>query len=184
MTAFDSDLSDGAVVRSVLDGKEELYAVLVQRYQDVLYRHAARMTGQPDEASDIVQASLVKGFENLEHCRDADRVGAWLFRINANQCKDYLKSRRRKDLRLEAAAPLPSGGADPELIVELGQLHDVIQDALARLSDEEREAFTLKHIEGLSYQEMSEMLEASVPALKMRVHRAREALQLLLEGYQ
>ena len=184
MTAGDSELSDAAVVRSVLEGNEELYAVLVQRYQDALFRHAARMTGQPDEASDIVQASFVKGYESLDHCRDADRVGAWLFRINANQCKDYLKNRRRRDLRLEAAAPLPSTGDDPEATAEMGQLRDVILDALDRLSHDEREAFVMKHVEGFSYQEMSELLGASVPALKMRVHRAREALQLLLEGYQ
>ncbi len=63
------------------------------------------------------------------------------------------------------------------------QLRDQITEALNRLSAEEREAFVLKHIEGLSYQEMSEMLDASVPALKMRVHRAREGLQNLLEKY-
>ena len=184
MTARDSKLTDGAVVRSVLNGNEEDYAVLVRRYQDALYRHAERMTGQPDEASDIVQASFLKGYENLERCRDADRFAAWLFRINANQCKDYLKNRRRKNVRLEDAAPIPNSHDDPEGTAERGQLLDIIWDALDRLTPDEREAFILKHIEGFSYQEMAEMAGASVPALKMRVHRAREALQLLLEGYQ
>ncbi len=183
MTAPDCELSDAAVVRDVLNGNEQAYAILVRRYQDMLYRHAARMTGRPDEASDIVQAAFIKGFENLDQCRDAERVGAWLFRINANQCKDYLKSRRRRNLRLEDASPLPSDGGDPEESAERVQLRDRITEALDRLSPEEREAFVLKHIEGYSYQEMSGMLDASVPALKMRVHRAREGLQNLLEKY-
>jgi RNA polymerase sigma-70 factor (ECF subfamily) len=184
VTAGADDLSDGAVVRAVLNGNEEAFAVLVRRYQDTLYRHAERMTGRPDEAIDIVQASFVRGFQSLEHCRDAERVGAWLFRINANLCKDYLKSRRRKDLRLADATPLPAERDDPEAAAERGELRDRIAGALERLSPDLREAFVLKHLEGLSYKEMSEVVEASVPALKMRVHRAREELQGLLEEYR
>ena len=184
MTVGAEDLSDGAVVRAVMTGNEEAYTILVRRYQDGLYRHAERMTGEPDEAMDIVQASFVKGYQNLEQCRDVERVGAWLFRINVNQCKDYLKNRRRKDVKLDAAASLADQDDDPEDTVERGELKDRIDDALDRLTPDEREAFVLKHIDGLSYQEMSGMLEASVPALKMRVHRAREELQTLLEEYR
>ncbi len=183
MTAGESELSDGAVVRAVLNGDREAFAVLVRRYEDTLYRHAARMTGQPDEATDIVQTAFVKGFRGLEHCRDAEHVGAWLFKINANECKDYLKSRRRRDLRLQEAAPLPSERDDPAESVERGEIRARIEAALQRLSSDEREAFALKHIEGFSYQEMSDLLNASIPALKMRVHRAREELQTLLEDY-
>ncbi|KPK83052.1 MAG: hypothetical protein AMS25_01435 [Gemmatimonas sp. SM23_52] len=184
MTESRRELSDGAVVRAVRDGRQDAFAVLVNRYQDVLYRHAERMTGRPDEAADIVQISFLKGYENLERCRDPERVGAWLFRITANQCKDYLKSRRRRDLRLESAAAHASERADPEETAERGQMKDRIGAALDRLSADEREAFVLKHIEGLSYEEMSQLLEASVPALKMRVHRARQELQALLEEYR
>jgi RNA polymerase sigma-70 factor (ECF subfamily) len=184
VTAGAEDLSDGAVVRAVLNGNEEAFAVLVRRYQDVLYRHAERMTARPDEAADIVQAAFVKGFQSLRHCRDPERVGAWLFRINANLCKDYLKNRRRKDLRLEDAALLTGGRDDPEAAAERSWIRERIAEALERLSPDEREAFVLKHVEGLSYQEMSELVEASVPALKMRVHRAREELQELLEDYR
>lgn len=184
MTAGERDLSDGAVVRAVLDGREEAFAILVRRYQDTLYRHAERMTGRPDDAADIVQASFLKGYENLERCRDPERVGAWLFRITANQCKDYLKSRRRRDLRLESAAAHASERDDPEKTAERRQMKDRIAAALDRLSADEREAFVLKHIEGFSYDEMSRLLEISVPALKMRVHRARQELQTLLEEYR
>lgn len=182
MTAAQHDeLSDGAVVRAVLDGNEEAYAILVRRYQDTLYRHAERMTGRPDEATDIVQMAFVKGFRNLRRCRDVERVGAWLFRINANQCKDYLKNRRRQNVSLEDVGALADEEDDPERDAERGQLRSQIRDALDKLSSDEREAFVLKHLEGFSYQEMARMLDASVPALKMRVHRAREGLQELLE---
>ncbi|UCC71547.1 MAG: sigma-70 family RNA polymerase sigma factor [Gemmatimonadota bacterium] len=184
MRAHESELSDGALVRAVLDGDTEAFAVLVRRHQDSLYRHAARMIGRPDEATDVVQSALIKGFESLRRCRDPDRVGAWLFRINANQCKDYLKNRRRRELRLDDAAPLASGRSNPEETAERGRLRQRIAAALERLSADEREAFLLKHVEGRSYSEMAELLGASVPALKMRVHRAREELQELLEDYR
>ena len=69
------ELSDGEVVREILGGQRELYRVLVRRYQDVLYRHAYRMVGQPDDAADIVQKTLVSGFQKLNRCRDPERVG-------------------------------------------------------------------------------------------------------------
>lgn len=184
LTAAEHDLSDSAVVRAVLDGDEEAFGILVRRYQDALYRHAERMTGRPDEATDIVQQSFVKGFQNLERCRNVERVGAWLFRINANQCKDFLKNRRRRNLSLYDAGPLPTEEGDPEEAAEHGELRMRIHEALGRLTADEREAFVLKHLEGFSYEEMSEMLDASVSALKMRVHRARDGLQGLLEEYR
>ena len=178
------DLTDADVVHAVLDGRKELYGVLVRRYQDEMYRHAERMVGTPDEAADIVQAAFLKGFESLSTCRNPERVGGWLFRITANQCKDYLKNRRRSNLRLDDVQALESESGDPEDAAEQVQLGDRIRRALDGLAAEQREAFVLKHLEGLSYEEMSERLDASVSALKMRVHRAREELQALLEEYR
>jgi len=181
--AGDGRPSDADVVRAVLNGDADAYTVLVQRYQDALYRHAQQMTGRPDAAAEIVQSALVKGYEKLDSCRDADRVGAWLFRIAANQTKDYLKDRRRRDVPLQDAEPL-TRDVDPEHDAQRVELGDRIGAALARLTPDERQAFVLKHVEGYSYEEMAELLATSVGALKMRVHRAREALQPLLEVYR
>lgn len=179
-----NELSDDAIVEAVLNGRPGAYSILVRRYQDALYRHAERMVGRPDEAADIVQASFLKGYDNLERCHNPARFGAWLFSINANLCKDYLKNRRRRDVSLYEAGPLPTDSGDPEETAERGFLRRQIRQALNQLSPEEREAFIMKHVEGFSYQEMAERLDASVPALKMRVHRARENLQTLLEDYR
>lgn len=178
--ASDFGVDDGEVVRAVLDGHRDLYRILVRRYQDPLYRHAVRMVGHPDDAADMVQRALVRGFHSLDSCRDPDRVGGWLFRICANLCKDHLKSPRRNDLSLdgiEAAVPDPG---TPDDALERSRLRDALDRALGALPSDQREAFVLKHVEGRTYGEMAEMLEASTSALKMRVHRARESLQELL----
>ena len=168
------------MVRTVLDGDREAYRVLVRRYEDVLYRHAVRMVDRPDDAADLVQRALVKGYRRLESCRHPEKVGGWLFRITSNLCKDYLKSRDRDGVALEDSGPLESQRGDPDRELARSQLSDELDRALDRLSPDQREAFLLKHMEGRSYPEMAEMLDASVSALKMRVHRAREELQKLL----
>jgi len=173
---------DAAIVAAVRGGERDAFRVLVVRYQDALYRYALRMTGQADVAADLVQAALVKAYANLSRCRDPDRFGAWLFRIAANGCKDYLKNRRRRDVSLDVRDAVTMAAADnPGMDLERSELKVLLADALERLPDQQREAFVLKHVEGRSYEEIAEILGVSVPALKMRVHRAREALRAVLE---
>jgi len=171
--------SDAELVAMVLDGQTGRYEVLVRRYQETMYRHAFGMVGDADAAADLVQDSLVKAYTRLGTC-DPDRFAAWLFRILRNRCKDWLKSRRRRDVSLtdqDAAAP---GSTDPLRALEAGEAGRVIGEALSRLPEGQREAFLMKHVEGRSYEEMADLLGAGVSALKMRVMRAREALQALL----
>lgn len=172
--------SDGEVVARVLGGDQDAFRILVRRHQDMLYAHAMRMTGRGDVAADLVQASLVKAYTSLDRCRNPDKFGAWAFRITANQCKDYLKNVRRKDVALDDAPPT-AGMLDPEDDLERSELRRRLDRALDRLPPDQREAFVMKHEEGRPYDEMAELLGMSVGALKMRVHRARETLQELLE---
>ncbi len=175
-----SDPSDGEVVSRVLDGDREAFRVLVRRHEDMLFAHAVRMTGRGDVAADLVQASLIKAYTSLDRCRNPEKFGAWAFRIVANQCKDYLKNVRRRNVDLDAVEPV-AGDWDPDRDLERTELRRQLDAALGTLPAEQREAFVMKHEDGRSYEEMSELLDVSVGALKMRVHRAREALIELLE---
>lgn len=171
---------DREIIESVLAGHREDYRILVRRYQDVLFRHAVRMTGEGDVATDLVQASLIRAYSSIGHCRDRDRFGAWLFRILTNACKDHLKSRRRKDVRIDDAAIRLSSTSSPEADLERTETRSRVATALEKLPATLREAFVLKHVEGLPYEEIATIMNTSVPALKMRVHRARELLKGLL----
>ncbi len=181
--AFPAERTDAQVVRDVLDGDQDAYRLLVRRYGNVLYAHALRMAGNPDAASDLVQRALVKGYQKLSSCRDPDRVGAWLFRILANQCRDHVRSPRQRDVSLQALPDLPSPAADPSEELARSELRGRLRSALERLTPEQREAFLLKHVQGLSYEEIAAVMSTSVAALKMRVHRARESLRTLLEEF-
>ena len=174
--------TDEQVVRDILSGDRDAYRLLVRRYGDTMHGHALRMTGSPDEAADLVQQALVKGFKKLRHCREPSRVGAWLFRILANLCKDHVRS-RRKDVPLTLVAGALQSGSNPEADAEGAEIRRHIWGALDALTPEQKEAFVLKHVEGRTYEEIAAVMDLSVASLKMRVHRAREALRGLLEEY-
>ena len=110
-------------------------------------------------------------------------MGAWLFRILANLCKDHVRSRRRNDISLELVANAIPSRANPEVDVEGAEIRSHIWVALEALTPEQKEAFVLKHVEGRSYEEIAAVMDLSVASLKMRVHRAREALRSLLKEY-
>ena len=169
---------DQEVIKRVLNGSRDSFELLIVRYSDPLYRHALGMTGSPDVAEDILQQSFIKAYAHLGEVRG--RFDAWVFRIVANGCKDWLKNIRRTHLSYEEDDQ-PSGLETPEEELDRGEMRRDLDGALAALPSSLREAFVMKHVEGRSYEEMAELLDATVGALKMRVHRAREALQKLLE---
>lgn len=170
--------SDQDVISRVLAGDRESFALLIGRYSDPLYRHALGMTGSPDVAEDILQTSFIKAYHHLGEVRG--RFDAWLFRIVANGCKDWLKNIRRTHLSYDEDDQ-PSSYATPDEDLDRTELRQDLDAALAQLAPYLREAFIMKHVEGRSYEEMADLLGTTVGALKMRVHRAREALQALLE---
>ena len=170
--------SDQDVITRVMAGDRDSFAMLIGRYSDPLYRHALGMTGSPDVAEDILQTSFIKAYHHLGEVRG--RFDAWLFRIVANGCKDWLKNIRRTHLSYDEDDQ-PSGFASPEDELDRTELRSDLDSALAQLALSLREAFIMKHVEGRSYEEMADLLGTTVGALKMRVHRAREALQALLE---
>ena len=172
--------SDAEVVARVLGGDREAFGLIVRRYESGLLRFATRVLGGRDAAADAVAESLVRAYRHLASCRDPTRLRTWLYRIVANRCKSHLARRATGDVSLDDVPPI-ADPADNEAALERVQQLAVVEQALATLSPEKREAFVLKHVEGMSYQEMAAVTGERIPTLKMRVHRAREALLKALE---
>jgi RNA polymerase sigma-70 factor (ECF subfamily) len=172
--------SDADLIADVLGGNVDAYGILVKRYQDAYVRFAVRMLGNHDDADDALQSAFVRGFRALGSCKDPSKFSAWLYQIVINECRTLVTRRARRDRRfVHDEAELHSR---PALAVEgqPGELEE-IQRALDRLDAEQREAFVLKHVEELSYEEMSALTGANVSALKMRVKRACDRLRQLLD---
>jgi RNA polymerase sigma-70 factor (ECF subfamily) len=167
---------DAAIVAHVLAGERDAYAILVRRYQVGLYRQACSLGMDHDTALDHVQDALVRAYASLNECRDRDRFRVWLFRILRNRCLDHLKDIRRRHLPLDVVQ-LAQDPPEP-----MPDARSALRDAFSELSPALREAFLLKHRDGCSYEEIAEHTGASISALKMRVHRARELLRAHLEA--
>lgn len=172
---------DGTVVRRVLGGEVEAFGVLVERYRRAYGRYAVAMLRDPDAAADAVQEAFIRAYEGLGTCREPDRFGAWFFRILQNQCRNALARGRDKETvglgTVEVAGRDRADGA-----LERSELAEALDAALATLTADQREAFVMKHVEGRSYEEMASLIGVGVDALKMRVHRARDALREQLGG--
>jgi RNA polymerase sigma-70 factor (ECF subfamily) len=175
--------SDAQVVARVLSGEQEAFGLLIRRYEPGLLRYATRMLGSRDAASDAVAEGLVRAYRHLAGCRDPARLRTWLYRIVANRCKSHLARRPVGDVSLDDAPPM-ADPADTEAELERAEELALVERALMTLSPEKREAFLLKHVEGMSYEEMADATGELIPTLKMRVHRAREALLEALKEYQ
>lgn len=173
--------TDAEAVERVLDGHRDAFAVLIRRHQERLHRFALGMVKDPDAASDLVQESFVTAYRKLESCRDPSSFGVWVRQIVRNRCRDFLKNIRRGHEPLDAHPTLVSGFDGPASELERTELRESLRSALDELPDDQREAFLLKHLDGRTYREMTDILDASTSALKMRVHRARETLRAILD---
>jgi RNA polymerase sigma-70 factor (ECF subfamily) len=171
--------SDAALVRRVLEGDAEAYAGLVVRYQGRLGRYAVHLLGNRADAEDAVQETLVRAYRGLERCAAPERFGAWVFQILVNRCRTIGGQRSRRE---RVVAPNEAALADADVAhpADRQALGEAIRWALDRLNRDQREAFLLKHVEDMSYEEMAEMTGEGISALKMRVKRACEALRELL----
>jgi RNA polymerase sigma-70 factor, ECF subfamily len=167
--------SDGEIVDAVLQGDTDLFGALIQRHQDALHRMAWSMVQDTDVASDVVQDTFIRAYANLARCREPNRLRVWLMAMLRNRCLDYLKEPRRRHIPLDSA-PDVRDTTQAEPLASLAARTE-LQRALDTLPPTLREAFLLRHVEEMSYEDMAEVLDTTVPGVKMRVSRAREALR-------
>src|SRR5688500_13844717 len=175
-------LSDEDVIARVLNGEKQQFEHLVGRYQRALYRHAVSIVLDHDAAADMVQDAFVRAYLSLRECRDRAHFRAWLFRTLRNRCLDYLKEASRRNVRLDDVEEPLDDVQGPGALAERNEMRSGITKALAQLPPTLREAFVMHYVDGVPYETMAELLDASVSALKMRALRAREALSSALRG--
>src|SRR5262249_52904535 len=149
-------------------------------YRDRYSRFAVRMVGNRDDAEDVLQSAFIRAYRAIDRCREPGRFGAWLYQIVANECRTYVVRRARRERRILRDELLVQSAPTESVVGATDTLEDV-QYALSHLDVDQREAFLMKHVEQLSYDEMAEITGDGVSALKMRVKRACARLRELLE---
>ena len=172
---------DAQLVARSLNQDIEAFGELVDRHAGAIVNLAYRMVGNRTEAEDVAQETFLAAFKALPTFRADSKFSTWLYRIATNKCKDWLRVKRpgqgRHDVDIEET--LDSHVAEtrtPEGLLSQLQVAQELEQAIQRLPTLYREAFVLKHVEGLSYEEMEEVLGVNGDTLKMRVYKGRRQL--------
>jgi RNA polymerase sigma-70 factor (ECF subfamily) len=183
---MDATEATADVVRA-LEGDDETFRVLVERHSRSAFRLAYRMTGNEQDAEDVVQESFLRAYRQLGTFEHRANFGTWLYRIVANCSVDLMRAKQaRHDIArgdtLDEAVALPTPDVrNPERLAHSGDIQRRVADALSDLSPLERAAFTLRHYEGRSIEEISKALGLRTSAAKHSVFRAVKKLRVALE---
>jgi len=181
---------DLELVRRVQAGDKSAFDVLVLKYQQKVISLVMRYVHDPHIAMDVSQESFIKAYRGLKNFRGDSAFYTWLYRISINTAKNYLvsKNRRMPDDDIDAQeAEQYEGGAKlrdistPEREALSDEIQITVQNAIEALPDDLRIAITLRELEGLSYEEISDAMECPIGTVRSRIFRARESIEKELE---
>lgn len=186
------EIEDGEIVRRILSGEEDLFEVLVRRYQARVVSHVSRMVGVREDAIDLSQEIFLKVFQALDRFNPSYKFSTWLFRIAGNAAIDHLRKRRPRTVPLEApdqdggTGPFPveqrSTGLDPFARLRNVERGEAILRAIEELPEDFRELIALRHFAGLSYEEIASVKDMPLGTVKNKLFRARAVLKDRLSG--
>lgn len=178
--------------REILARDLEVFEELLRRYERPMYRVAYRLTGNHDDAQDLIQDAVFEAFRNFDRFEPGTRFDRWLYRIMTNRHIDRVRRQSRVNVLSldqtqdqeegrEQAWEVPDEEADPAVIIADAVLDERIQQALDRLPSEYRQTVVLADLEGLSYQEVARIVRCPVGTVRSRLHRGRHLLREQLD---
>jgi RNA polymerase sigma-70 factor (ECF subfamily) len=177
------------ILSQVSAGNVDAYGKIVVRYNGRLYNFIYRFVGDRETAEDIVQETFLRAFRKRKEYRAIANFSTWLFTIAGNLAKSELRRRKRWRLfsidraeETDTGMDLPDVSALPDRVAESSLADVQIQQAIASLPDNYRQVILLRDVQGMSYQEISEIVDCPVGTVKSRVNRARLKLQQKLKN--
>jgi RNA polymerase sigma-70 factor (ECF subfamily) len=190
ITPLGLTFDETVVVRQIQAGNTALFSDLIGRYQDKIYNLACRLTGSPEDASDLAQETFIRAIRSIGQFRGNSRFSTWLIRILINLTNDW-KSHHKRHVHLtgqidpilfHSQAEKILDLSDPQIEAEKHEMHDIFWREIDLLDMQHRQVLLLRDIEQLSYQEIAHTLKISEGTVKSRLFRAREQLRQRLFG--
>jgi len=172
---------DFDLIRRFLKGEEQAFSELVRKYQKRAYYLAYRFTHNHHDADDLSQEAFIKAYNSLKNFKGGSSFFTWFYRITTNLCINYL-SRKPKQVQVPVEnLPLSHPDPDAQSVMEDKELRLKINEAIEKLPLQQRAAFTLRQLEGLSFIETSEVMNCSVGAAKASYFHAVQKLRKYLK---
>jgi len=177
--------TDQQLVAKVQKGDSRAFDMLVLKYQHRIFGLISRYVHDPDEVQDVAQEAFIKAYRALPKFRGDSAFYTWLYRIAINTAKNYLVSRSRRppgsDVDVEDAEYYAGGGAlheieTPESALFGAELKAVVEGAIRDLPEDLRTAVTLREFDGLSYEDIADIMDCPIGTVRSRIFRAREAI--------
>lgn len=174
------------LIDRILEGESSQYRKIVDRYAPVVFHVVRGFVDREETVEELAQQIFVKTYEKLGSFNRKSKFSSWLYMIAKNHCRDYVKNIRRGNRRFSEmeSHDLESIMMDEVLAseeLERAEEQMLLNRALKRINPEYAEAFLMKYKDGMTYEVMATRLEATVSALKVRVHRARKELKEIIE---
>jgi len=177
------------LARALLAGETDAFERFVDHFRSKIFHYSWLMCGQPEDAEEVAQETLLKVFENFDQLREPERVRPWVFRIAKNAC---LMQRRKSVFapaheipidELPPTAELPDDARQPEGALLDSELHAVLDRVIAELPASYRAVVLLRDVEELSTEETAQILDLGTDVVKTRLHRGRVAMRQKLDCY-
>ncbi len=185
-------MSEPDLIKRCQNGDVEAFEQLIEGYEKKIINYCWRMLGNPLDAEDAAQEVFVKVFRFIGSFTGQSSFSTWLYRIASNVCLDLLRKRKRRPAETvslnqcnaegdEFALPIEDTSPTPYESAQMNEAQRVLTAALEQLGEEQRRVIVLRDIEGLSYDEIAQIINVAPGTVKSRINRARKALQKLLE---
>jgi len=187
---MDKEVTDKVLVERVRSGDKQAFNLLVAKYQFKIQNLVSRFIKDRAEQEDVTQEAFIKAYRAIGNFRGESAFYTWLYRIAVNTAKNQLVGAGRRPPQQDV--DIDEGGAvgfadgltemnSPEAILQNDELVQTIRAAIAELPEELRQAITLREFDGLSYEEISEVMECPIGTVRSRIFRAREAIEQAMD---
>ena len=171
------ELSDGILVRRTLEGDDSAFRMLVNRHSGVVHGLCYHLAHNFTDAADLAQEAFIKAYLKLSSLSNPSKFLSWLRQITVNVCHDWLRHQKNSTIPLEAVSRLSDTSSSPQEICEAEELQEKVAEAIASLSEKNRQAVTLYYLDGRSCKEVADFLDVSVSVVQSRLYESRKQLK-------
>jgi len=184
-------LNDPGLLDRLRKGEESAFKELVESCKDLVYNTALGIVQNEEDAEDVAQEVFIQAYQSMSSFKGESKLSTWLYRITITKSLDHERRKKRKK-RFGLMRSLFTGDQEetalsdfqhPGVALDQKENAGVLFKAIAKLPEQQRIAFTLHKVEGLSYKELSEIMQTSVPSVESLMHRAKNNLKKLLADY-